>query len=79
MLSNRSARTTDLLQRMQTIFDTRISPNEARHAQEMDVFRRAGDPGQTPAVVEELKLLARKDGLWNRFLPHQHRGGSGEH
>ena len=32
MLSNRSARTTDLPQRMQTFFDARISPNEARHA-----------------------------------------------
>ena len=77
MLSNHSAKTTDLLQRMQAFFDARIYPNEARHAQEMDAFRRAGDPWQTPAVVEELKALARKDGLWNMFLPHEHRGVPG--
>ena len=77
MLSNHSAKTTDLLQRMQAFFDARIYPNEARHAKEMDAFRRAGDPWQTPAVVEELKALARKDGLWNMFLPHEHRGVPG--
>ena len=50
-----SAKTTDLLQRLQAFFDQHIYPNEARHAQEMDVFRRAGNPWQSPRVVEELK------------------------
>ena len=39
MLSEHSAKTTDLLQRMQDFFDANIYPNELRHAQEMDAFR----------------------------------------
>jgi len=77
MLSEHSAKTTDLLQRMQAFFDANIYPNELRHAQEMDAFRRAGDAWQTPALVEELKAKARKLGLWNMFLPHEHRGVPG--
>ena len=77
MLSNHSAKTTDLLQRMQAFFDAHIYPNEARYAQEMDAFRRSGDAWHTPALVEELKALARRAGLWNMFLPHEHRGVPG--
>ena len=77
MLSNHSAKTTDLLQRMQAFFDAHIYPNEARYAQEMDAFRRSGDAWRTPALVEELKALARRAGLWNMFLPHEHRGVPG--
>ena len=77
MLSEHSAKTTDLLQRMQAFFDANIYPNELRYAQEMDAFRRAGDAWQTPALVEELKAKARKLGLWNMFLPHEHRGVPG--
>ena len=77
MLSEHSAKTTDLLQRMQAFFDANIYPNELRHAQEMDAFRRAGDAWQTPAVVESLKAEARTQGLWNMFLPHEHRGVPG--
>ena len=77
MLSEHSAKTTDLLQRTQAFFDANIYPNELRHAQEMDAFRRGGDAWQTPALVEELKAKARKQGLWNMFLPHEHRGVPG--
>ena len=72
-----SPRVKEMQQRLTAFMDQHIYPNEARHAQEMDAFRRAGDPWQTPAVVEELKALARKDGLWNMFLPHEHRGVPG--
>ena len=77
MLSEHSAKTTDLLQRTQAFFDANIYPNELRYAQEMDAFRRGGDAWQTPALVEELKAKARKQGLWNMFLPHEHRGVPG--
>jgi acyl-CoA dehydrogenase len=77
MLTEHSAKTRDLLQRLQAFFDQHIYPNEERHAREMSVFRRAGDPWQQPAVVEELKVLARKAGLWNMFLPHQYKGNGG--
>ena len=77
MLSEHSAKTTDLLQRTQAFFDANIYPNELRHAQEMDAFRRGGNAWQTPALVEELKAKARKQGLWNMFLPHAYKGNGG--
>ena len=72
-----SAKTTDLLERLNAFFDRYIYPNEARYHAEMDAFRRAGNAWQQPAVVEELKVIAREQGLWNMFLPHEYRGVPG--
>ena len=77
MLWQHSAKTTDLLQRLQAFFDAHITPNEARHAQELDALRRAGNPWQPVPVVDELKIVARQAGLWNLFLPHAYRGEGG--
>ncbi|MFE8644331.1 acyl-CoA dehydrogenase family protein [Sphingomonas sp. NCPPB 2930] len=77
MLGDHSAKTRDLLQRMQAFFDAHIYPNEARYHQEMDTLRREGDPWRHVPVVEELKPLARKAGLWNMFLPHEYDGVPG--
>jgi acyl-CoA dehydrogenase len=77
MLWQHSAKTADLLQRLQAFFDAHIYPNEARHAQEMDALRRAGNPWQPVPVVDELKIAARRAGLWNLFLPHAYRGEGG--
>ncbi|MEF7613295.1 acyl-CoA dehydrogenase family protein [Aquincola sp. MAHUQ-54] len=72
-----SAKTVDLLKRLTAFFDEHIYPNEARYEAEMDAFRRGGDAWQQPAVVEELKVIARRQGLWNMFLPHEYRGVPG--
>ena len=77
MLTEHSAKTHDLLERMNAFFDQHIYPNEARHHHEMAEFRRAGNAWQIPAVTEELKLVARKAGLWNMFLPHPYKGQGG--
>jgi acyl-CoA dehydrogenase len=77
MLWEHSAKTTGLLQRLHAFYAEHIYPNEARHHHEMQALRRAGDPWQPSAVVDELKVIARKAGLWNMFLPHQHRGVPG--
>ena len=77
MFAELSDKTADLLQRMQAFFDQHIYPNEARHHEEMAGFRRAGDPWQVVPLIEELKPLARAAGLWNMFLPHEHRGVPG--
>ena len=77
MLTEHSTKTRELLQRLQGFFDQHIYPNEERHAREMDAFRRAGNPWQQAPVVEELKILARKAGLWNMFLPHPYKGQGG--
>jgi acyl-CoA dehydrogenase len=77
MIWEHSAKTRDLLERLSAFFEQHITPNEERHAREMDEFRRAGNPWQPPAVVDELKVLARKAGLWNMFLPHPYKGQGG--
>ena len=77
MLTEHSAKTRDLLERMNAFFDQHIYPNEARHHHEMAEFRRAGNPWQVAPVTEELKLLARAAGLWNMFLPHPYKGQGG--
>jgi hypothetical protein len=58
-----SARTADLLQRMQAFFDRHIDPNEARHHEEMAAFRSAGNTWQVSPLIEEHKPLAREAGL----------------
>jgi len=45
------------------------------------VFREqvsaASDPWSTPPIIEELKVQARGQGLWNLFLPASHEYGAG--
>ncbi len=77
MLTEHSVKTRDLLERLNQFFDEHIYPNEARHHGELDAFRRAGNPWQPVPVVNELKVLARKSGLWNMFLPHAYKGEGG--
>jgi acyl-CoA dehydrogenase len=77
MFADLSPRTADLLNRLQRFFDAHIYPNEARYHEELDAFRRAGNPWQVVPLIEELKPLARQAGLWNMFLPHTHRGVPG--
>jgi acyl-CoA dehydrogenase len=59
-------RTEELLAQLRDFMDTRVYPAE-QVAREQ---RAALDsPWQTPAIVEELKEAARRQGLWNLFLP----------
>ncbi|QKV55365.1 acyl-CoA dehydrogenase family protein [Comamonas antarctica] len=77
MFAEPSEKTRDLLQRLNAFFDEHIYPNEERYLREMDEFRRAGNAWQISPLIEELKPLARAAGLWNMFLPHEHRGVPG--
>ncbi len=47
--------------------DERVYPAEAVYLEQM---RASGDPVFHPPIVEELKVEARRRGLWNLFLPH---------
>jgi acyl-CoA dehydrogenase len=51
-----------------------VYPAEARARAELDENRRAGDPWQPLQVIEELKAVARSEGLWNLFLPESSHG-----
>lgn len=73
MFAEPSAKTRELLERLNNFFDQHIYPNEARYHHEMDAFRRQGNAWQVSPLVEELKPVARAAGLWNMFLPHPHR------
>ena len=77
MLTDYSPKTQDLLQRLSAFYAAHITPNEGRYHNEMDAFRRAGNPWQSVPLVEELKLKARAAGLWNMFLPHAYKGNGG--
>ena len=77
MFAEPSPRTRDLLDRMGAFFDQHIHPNEARHHEELHARRKAGTEWEPLALIEELKPLARKAGLWNLFLPHSHRAPEG--
>lgn len=59
---------TDLPRRLSAFMAEQIYPNERRYYREAE---RLG-PWATYPVVEELKPLARAEGLWNLFLPPQH-------
>jgi acyl-CoA dehydrogenase len=77
MFAEPSAKTRDLLDRLGAFFDQHIYPNEARHHHEVESARRAGDVWQPVPLIDELKLEARKAGLWNMFLPHAYKGQGG--
>ena len=77
MLTEHSAKTKGLLERLNAFFDRHIYPNEGRHHHEMAGLRRAGDPWQPVPLVDELKVAAREAGLWNMFLPHPYKGQGG--
>ena len=54
--------------------DDNIYPAEEIYANEMKAFRDSGNPWQVPKIIEELKLKAKKQGLWNFFLPESESG-----
>ncbi|TJZ80248.1 acyl-CoA dehydrogenase [Rhodococcus oryzae] len=57
----------DLLEFM----DSHVYPAETVYEEQM---RAAGDPHFQPPIIEELKVEARKRGLWNLFHPHPGTG-----
>jgi acyl-CoA dehydrogenase len=63
------------LRRQLTAFmETHVHPAERRFETEMERNRRAGNPWQPTAVMEELKQRARRERLWNLFLPDSEYG-----
>jgi acyl-CoA dehydrogenase len=62
-------KTEALRQRLQDFMDEHIYPNEARFREEVE-----RDRWKPTRIIEELKVKARAEGLWNLFLPHDERG-----
>ena len=61
-----SERCTEFKERLTAFMDEHVYPSEAVYERQL---RESGDPHHQPAVMEELKALARERGLWNMFLP----------
>ncbi|MFD9790761.1 acyl-CoA dehydrogenase family protein [Streptomyces sp. NPDC059070] len=65
------ARTEELRHRLLTFMEQYVHPAETT-AHEQRLLLKS--PWDTPAVVEELKAEARRQGLWNLFLPDAEHG-----
>jgi len=67
----------DLRTRLLAFMDEHIYPNEARYLSEIADNRAAGDAWKALRVVEELKPIAQRAGLWNLFLPRSKHAPEG--
>ena len=65
------ARTTELHEALHDFLVSHVYPAEPVHAAQV---AEAADPWTRPPVLDELKVEARKRGLWNLFLPHPEYG-----
>ncbi|MGI5467874.1 acyl-CoA dehydrogenase family protein [Streptomyces sp. CA-132043] len=65
------ARTEELREKLLAFMDEHVYPAEQVAHEQRD---RLASPWDTPAIVEELKAEARKQGLWNLFLPDAEYG-----
>ncbi|KOY58441.1 acyl-CoA dehydrogenase family protein [Streptomyces sp. XY332] len=65
------ARTEELRARLLTFMDEHVYPAEPVAAEQR---ARLASPWDTPAVFGELKAEARRQGLWNLFLPDAEHG-----
>ncbi len=63
--------------RLVQFFDEHIYPNEQRYLDEIIANRRTGNAWTHLKLIEGLKPLARKAGLWNLFLPRSARAPEG--
>lgn len=70
-----SDKTKELMARLNRFMDTHVYPNEKTYDDQMAAFRKAGNPWQVPQIIEDLKIKAQAEGLWNLFLPESERGG----
>ena len=64
-------KTQDYVRRVKAFMDRHIFPNVERFDRELN---EGGNRWKVIPVIEELKPLARKEGLWNLFMPPSHGG-----
>jgi acyl-CoA dehydrogenase len=63
--------------RLLAFMDQHIYPNERRFHEEIAANRAAGNAWVPTRLIEELKVKARSEGLWNLFLPNSPRAPEG--
>jgi acyl-CoA dehydrogenase len=62
------ARTEELRDKLHAFMDSHVYPAERVFAEQVARAEAAGTIWQRPAVIDELKTQARRQGLWNLFL-----------
>jgi acyl-CoA dehydrogenase len=68
------ARTEELREQVLAFMDEHVYPNETRFHEELASLEDRWDWTATP-VMQEIRAAARKQGLWNLFLPGEHGAG----
>jgi acyl-CoA dehydrogenase len=71
---NHSERSIALQDQVRAFLDEHVYPAEHAYHQQAAANTAAGDPFRTPEVLAGLKPIARKQGLWNLFLPDDRFG-----
>lgn len=66
-----SARSKEYQEKLLRFMDEHVYPAEPIYHQQMT---DSGDPHHHPAILEDLKAEAKKQGLWNLFHPHPGTG-----
>ncbi|MDI9330137.1 MAG: acyl-CoA dehydrogenase family protein [Alphaproteobacteria bacterium] len=66
-----------LQSRLLDFMDQHVYPNEQRFFEEVAANRAKGNAWVPTHIVEQLKPLARKAGLWNLFIPNSKRAPEG--
>src|SRR5579859_7293177 len=69
-----SRRSQELQQQVSRFLDEHVYPAEHDFEAQAQENRAAGTPFRTPAVLAGLKEQARRQGLWNLFLPDERFG-----
>ena len=71
-----SDRSKELALRISAFMDEHIFPSEPIYAEQMEEFAKEGNRWQIPQIIEDKKKVAKKEGLWNLFLPENPMGES---
>ncbi len=72
MLSaNPSGKTSKLKQQLKAFMDEHVYPNESAYEREVEA---SGDRRSSPKILRTLRSQAKKEGLWNLFLPDNEHG-----
>jgi len=66
-----SVRTKKYLEQLRAFMNAHVLPNESVYARQLE---SAASRWTIPPVMEELKAKARREGLWNLFLPESEHG-----
>jgi acyl-CoA dehydrogenase len=69
-----SPRQKEWIKRVSDFMDHHIYPAETKYAAQMEEATKKGNRWIVVPVVEELKKIAKSQGLWNMFLPHSEHG-----